>query len=86
MFHPKMIMFFFEILVSKSKIDRVSSLCNNVCGLPAQVETILWGLNPVNNHMDSMEERLSTLEQEGGFGGQSASAKRKVDQKRKGGL
>ena len=43
MFHPKMIMFFFEILVSKSKIDRVSSLCNNVCGLPAQVETILLG-------------------------------------------
>ena len=62
MFHPKMIMFLFEISVPKSEIDRVSSLVNNARNLPTIVDTMIRGLNSVKNRMDTIENRMEALE------------------------
>ena len=90
MFHPKMTMFLFKTLVPRSEIDRMFGLCSNVRGLPTQVDNILWGLNSVKSRMDTVEDHLLALKREGGLGGpgggsggQSATTKRKTNQKRK---
>ena len=67
-------------------------LVNTVRALPLLVDTIMHGLNSVKSRMDTMEDRLSALEQAGGSGGYggggggaglSQSAKRRAAEKRK---
>ena len=74
MFHPKMIMFLFEISVPRSEIDRVCTMVNSVRTLPRDMENILRNVNSVKSRMNTMEDRLPVLKQGGGFSWPDSSA------------
>jgi hypothetical protein len=61
-FHPQMVKFILEHMVPRNELERLTTACRDVSGLPARISTL-------ERSVDNMRTRLVALERKGGGGG-----------------